>query len=211
MILRRILILSALALGLVAIQPAPVRAADPYQGAKDFIANLSKQAITTMTAKGQSEAEQVQRFRTLFIGSVDMPVIGKFVLGRHWRTATPEQQQEFLKLFEDMLVLTWSARFHDAADNVVFQVVDARPDVDQGVVVESHLLRDRQDPVTVLWRLRGTDGSFRIIDLIVESTSMLFEYREEYASVINQNGGKIEGLLDALRKKVAQLSQPAAK
>ena len=208
MMFRRALMLSALAIGLVVATPHAVRAAESYQGAKDFIANLANQAIASMTAKDLSDTERTQNFRKLFIGSVDLPVIGKFVLGRHWRTATPEQQQEFLDLFENMLVLTWSSRFRDAADTVTFQVVDAKPDVDQGILVESHIVREKQEPVSVLWRLRTTDGSYRVIDLIVEGTSMLFEYREEYASVINQNGGKVEGLIEALRKKVTQLQRP---
>ena len=211
MIFRRVLMLSALALSLVAALPQTARAADDLDGAKKFVGDLANQAITSMTSKGLSDTERTRNFRKLFIGSVDLPVIGKFALGRHWRTATPEQQREFLGLFEDMLVLTWSARFKDAADHVTFQVVDAKSDADQGIIVESRILREKQEPVAVLWRLRANDASFRVIDLIVEGTSMLVEYREEYASVINQNGGKIEGLLDALRKKVAQLQQrPAA-
>jgi len=211
MMFRRVLMLSALALGLITALPQTVRAADDLDGAKKFIGDLASQAITSMTTKGLAVSERTQNFRKLFIGSVDLPTIGKFALGRHWRTATPEQQREFLGLFEDMLVLTWSARFKDAADHVTFQVVDAKSDADQGIIVESRILREKQEPVSVLWRLRTNEGSFRVIDLIVEGTSMLVEYREEYASVINQNGGKIEGLLDALRKKVAQLQQrPAA-
>ena len=84
------------------------------------------------------------------------------------------------------------ARFKDAADHVTFQVVDAKSDADQGIIVESRILREKQEPVAVLWRLRPTAGGFRIIDLIVEGTSMQFQYRDEYAAVITQSGGKIE-------------------
>ena len=210
MLFRRALMLSALAIGLFAATLQPVRADESLQGGKDFVTNLANQAIAFMTAKDVSDSQRTEHFRKLFVSSVDMPYIGKLVLARHWRTATPEQQQEFLGLFEDMLVLTWSTRFKDAAGNVTFQTVDAKPDGDQGVQVETHILRDKQEPVVVLWRLRPADGGFRVIDLLVEGTSMLFTYREEYASVINQKGGKVEGLLEELRKKVAQLQQPAA-
>jgi len=210
MIFRRVLMLSALAIGLLAAVPGPARAADEFQGAKDFINNLSSQAIATMTKPGVGDAERIPLFRKLFAGSVDLPFIGKLVLARHWRTATPEQQQEFLKLFEDMVVLTWAPRFKDAGDKVTIQAVDAKADIDQGIVVESSITREKQEPISVLWRVRQQpDNSYRVVDLKVEGTSMLLQYRDEYASVINQNGGKVEGLLEALRKKVAQLSQPA--
>jgi len=64
--------------------------------------------------------------------------------------------------------------------------------------------------VAVLWRLRTAEGGFRIVDLIVEGTSMQFQYRDEYAAVINQGGGKIDGLIEALRQKVAQLTPAQA-
>lgn len=210
MLLRRTLILSALAVLLHAATRQPVRADDADQGAKEFVGDLAKRAIGAMTATGISDAERTRNFHRLFIGAVDLPVISKFVLGRHWHAASPEQQRQFLGLFEDMLVQTWSSRFKDAANTVTFQVVDAKPDTDQGIMVESHILRDKQEPVVLLWRLRPSDGGYRVIDLIVAGTSMLFEYREEYAAVIGRNGGNVEGLLAALRAKVAELTMAPA-
>ncbi len=207
MLSRRLLLLAVFAGGLFAAAPHAARADAGYEPAKDFVNNLSTQAIEVLTAQGVTEVERTDRFRKLFIGSVDLPVIGKLVMARYWRVATPDQQQEFLKLFEDMLVLTWSSRFKDAAGHVTFQVVDAKADVDQGVMVESRILRERQEAIPLIWRLRQPEGGYRIIDLYVEGTSMIFTYREEYSSVITQNGGKVESLLEALRKKVAQLSE----
>ncbi len=179
---------------------------DP-QPAKDMVSKLSKQAIEVMTSKGIQDVDRIEKFRTLFISSVDLPVISRFVLGRHWKIATPDQQQDFMKLFEDMLVYTWAVRFKEANDQITVQVSGAKPDADQGVIVESAILRENQEPVPVLWRLRQSDSGFRIIDLLIEGTSMIVTYREEYASVINQNGGNINGLLDLLRKKVGIMAQ----
>ena len=39
--------------------------------------------------------------------------MGRFVLSRYWRIATPEQQKEFLLLFEEINVLTWARRFQE--------------------------------------------------------------------------------------------------
>ena len=206
MLTRRTLILSVLAAGLFLASPVSAFA-ETMQSAKDFVTTLSQQTIDTLTGKEIPDSQRVGQFRQIFIGSVDMPMIGKMVLARHWRNATPEQQQEFLKLFEDVVVLTWSNRFKDAAGKVKLETVDARPDVDQGIQVESRILRDKQDPVALIWKLRQTaDGGFRVIDLIAEGTSMVFTYREEYSSVINQRGGKIEGLLEELKKLVERLN-----
>jgi phospholipid transport system substrate-binding protein len=174
--------------------------------ATQFVSDLSNGVLHVMTEKGLSESQRVAKFRTLFIGSVDLPVIGKLVLARYWRVATPDQREEFLKLFSDMLVLTWSQRFQSAAGEVEMHVVDSKPDVDNGTLVDSQILRKGQPPVSVIWRLRQPEGTFRVIDLVIDGTSMVLTYRSEYASVITQNGGRVDNLLLALRKKVAQLS-----
>jgi phospholipid transport system substrate-binding protein len=188
----------------------PAHADADFQPAKDLVSKLSKQAVEVMTSKSIADKDRIERFRTLFISSVDLPVISRFVLGRHWKIATPDQQQEFMKLFEDMLVYTWAVRFKEANDQISVQVNGTKSDSDQGVIVDSAILRQGQDPVPVLWRLRQTDGSYRIIDLLIEGTSMIVTYREEYASVINQNGGNITGLLEILRKKVGTMAQQQA-
>jgi phospholipid transport system substrate-binding protein len=203
---RRSLLFASLATGLVAFLPRLSRADEATQPTA-FVSSLAQDAIQVMTGPGLSDAERINRFRTLFIGAVDLPTLGRFVLARHWRTATPDQQRQFLHLFEEMLVLTWSNRFKDAGGKINLRVDGAKPDGDQGVWVETHILRDNQEPVAIIWRLRQIDGAWRIIDLTVEGTSMAFTYRDEYASVINQSGGQIEGLLSAMSKKVDQLSQ----
>ncbi len=209
MLSHRLLILAAVAGSLFLTAPRPA-AAEDFQPAKDFVANLANQTIETMRAKGIPDSQRVEDFRRLFVASVDMPVIGKLVLARHWRTSTPAEQQEFLQVFEDVVVLTWSSRFKDAADDVKLVIDDAKSDVDGDILVDSRILRDKQDPVPLVWRLRPHDGSYHVVDLIAEGTSMVFTYREEYASVINQHGGQVEGLIEDLKKLAARLAQPQA-
>ncbi len=207
MLSRRHFVLSALAVCLLSAAPTGARAQNE-RAAVDFVTNLANQTIGTMRAKDLSDAQRVARFRKLFVSSVDMPVIGKLVLARHWRTATPEQRERFLKLFEDVVVLTWSGRFKDVAGNVKLDVVGAKPDVDNGIQVESRIARETDAPVPLIWRLRPAGDSFKVVDLIAEGTSMVFTYREEYASVINKHGGKVDGLLDDLQTLVERLSAP---
>ena len=207
MLFRRMFLASALVLGLVASLGSSARAAVDEQQARDMVSKLSSEAIQVMTDKAIADGDRIQRFRTLFISSVDLPLVSRFVLGRHWKTATPEQQQDFVKLFEDMLVYTWANRFKEANDNVSLKVSGVRVEADQSIVVESAILREKQEPVPVLWRLHQVDNALRIQDLSIEGTSMIVTYREEYSSVINQNNGNINGLLDVLRKKTVAMAQ----
>ena len=207
MMTRRMVLAVALSVGMLISQVCPALADINEQQAKDTVTNLSKQAIEVMTSKTLNDVERIQRFRTLFISAVDLPTISRFVLGRHWKAASPDQQASFMTLFEDMLVYTWSLRFKEANDNISLNVQGTRTEGDLGIIVESNILRQGQEPVPVLWRLRSVDGALRIQDLMIEGTSMILTYRDEYASVIAQGGGNMDGLLDILKKKTTAMAQ----
>lgn len=198
-------LLSALvaACSLLAVS-TPVRAAEADGAARAFISKLADTAMNTVAVKGLPEEERNRRFRVLFVESFDLPEIGKLVLGRYWRVATPEQQQEFLALFEDIQVYTWTKRFKDYSGETL-EVTSIAPEGEADVLVDSRIKREKLEPITVNWRLRKVGDGYRVLDIKVEGASMAFTHRSEYTSVIQSSGGQIDGLLAAMRRKVAQL------
>lgn len=211
MISRRPFLLAALGGVSLLISPLRVAAvessADP---AAAFVSRLAESAMQTMVGKGVPDQERAARFRALFTTDVDLIEIGRRVLGRYWRIATPEQQQDFLRLFEDIVVLTWSTRFKDYGGDLRHTIVGTVDDGERGVTVSSRVERNRQQPIMLQWRLKRVEGGFRVVDLIVEGSSMAVTYQSEYASVIRGKGDQIDGLLSALRAKVADLQSGTA-
>jgi len=203
-ILRRTLIKAALAFGLaVSLLPAAGRADEPNPSA--FIEKLADTAISTVADKSLAEQERDERFRKLFVSNFDLPSIGKFVLARYWKTATPEQQTEFLKLFEEQVVLTWAKRFKDYSGEKL-QVAGNTKEDDHNWLVDSAIMREKGPPVPVQWRVHDTpDGSLRITDIVVEGVSMAITQRQDFTSTLQGIGGKIDALLSAMRTKVDQL------
>ncbi len=197
----------AVALGVAfAIWPAAGRA-EPGQDPQPqiVIRTLAQGAIAAMADSQLSDAEREDHFRRLFVSSFDIPEIGRFVLARYWRTATPDQQQDFLKLFEDINVLTWAQRFKDYHGETV-ETLGTTKDGDRGWIVDSRIMRVQAPPIPVQWRIRqAEDGSFRIVDIIVEGVSMAITYRSDYTAAIQSNGGRVDSLLAVMRGKLDQL------
>src|SRR5712675_72823 len=77
------------------------------QDARIFVGTLGEQAIQVL-GPGVPEVQRQARFRELFRDDFDLAGIGQFVLGRYWRVATPQEQQEFLGLFQEYLVRAYS-------------------------------------------------------------------------------------------------------
>jgi phospholipid transport system substrate-binding protein len=132
----------------------------------------------------------------------DVPGIARFVLGRYWNIATEQQRAEFVKLFEDYIALAYSTRLAEYTGET-FKVVGSRPDAD-GAIVTSQILRPAgAAPVKLDWRVTGRDGAYKISDVAVDGISMAVTQRSEFASVIQHNGGQVQGLLTMLRDKTA--------
>src|SRR6266404_721722 len=102
---RRSVLTAALIVIVVALAPSALAAADP--GA--VISNLGNRALEIL-GKNATPAQRAARFQELFREDFDVPGIARFVLGRYWKTATPEQQQEFVRLFEDYIAIVYSSQ-----------------------------------------------------------------------------------------------------
>lgn len=176
--------------------------ADPAQDAGAFIQHLADKTITIITGKG-NDAEEVRKFGALFSPSIDVPEVGRLVLGRYWRQATPEQQKEFLTLFEQMNVLIWSKRFGEY-NGETLKVLSSKAD-GKRYIVDSSIQRPSGNPVSVQWAVHQSAGSFKIVDITVEGVSMVITNRSDYAAAIQAQGGKVEGLLTSMRQRVATL------
>lgn len=189
---------------------APVAA--PTQTATDpsaaspqgkFVQSLGDKAVSILADKKLSADARNEQFRAMLRDSFDLPTIARFVLGRNaWQTATPAQQQEYMNLFEALVVKTYSDRFA-LYTGEGFKVRNAVPEGDKDTIVNSEITHPDGSPATtVSWRIRQKGDKFGILDVVVEGVSMSVTQRQDYAAVIQRNGGDIEGLLSLMRDRL---------
>ncbi len=180
----------------------PARADEFSAGAKKFIEALTKEAISTLTGKDISHSERADRFRALMLKAIVVKGIAKFVLGRHWRRATNGEKKEYLQLFEDLLVVTYADRFVKySGEKLLVKKAEMRSERD-ALVYTTMVRVDGSKALKVDWRVRIKDGKYKIVDIMVEGISMIMTQKSEFASFIKRNGGKIDALLDELRKRI---------
>jgi phospholipid transport system substrate-binding protein len=170
----------------------------------EFIRNLGDEALAQLVGSDITKTERAERFRKLLVANFDVPAIGKTVLGRYWKTATPEEQQEYLKLFEDFLVGNYAQRFGEYAGEK-FSTSGVRDAGDNMTIVMTLVDRPNGQTARLDWLMRSDGDGYKILDLKIEGISMSETHRSEFASVIQNSGGKVAGLIDALRKKTQQM------
>jgi phospholipid transport system substrate-binding protein len=194
---RHVVSLAGALIALVVVCVQPVSAAASPDG---FIREIGDRAFQSLGEKGISDQERDRRFKVLLTEAFDLPRIARFVLGRYWRTATEQEQQEFFSLFEKFVVQAYSNRFRDLTGKKLHVQQTLAMEENYALVV-SEIEIPNQPPVKINWRVQKKDDNFKIVDVMVEGISMSITQRDEFAAVIRQSGGKVSGLLDALRKK----------
>ena len=179
----------------------PATAADTV-AAERFITDLGNRTIEILERPDLTADEATSQFRDLFSSNFDIPTIGRFVLGRHWRAASPAQREEFLELFRELIVETYARRFTEYSGQS-FQVAGSREISERDSMVSTAIIAaDGRTVATIEWRVRERDGRQRIIDVVVEQISMGVTQRGDFAAVIQRGGGNIDTLLEALRDQI---------
>lgn len=171
--------------------------------ATKLIENVTKEGVEQIINSDSSIEEKNKVFRKLFTENLDLDFIGKYVLGRYWRTSNAEQKKEFIKLYKEFNIQTWSKRF-DEFKGKSFEFSGTSPANNPNqVFVDTKVAVDGGSPVSVKWRVSRINGKLKIIDIIIENVSLAQTARTEYTSYIAKSPKGIDGLLENLRQKIA--------
>ena len=190
---------------LCSVRPALADAADP---ASHFIADLGSRAIGILSDKSLATEDRRQQFHVIFVTHFDVPAIGKFVLGRYGRSATPEQMDAYQQVFQDYVVSTYNTRLTSYAGQTL-DVIGSTPGEEGRTIVKSRINQPAAGtpPIQVDWVVTGAEGGFKIIDVVIGGVSMALTQRSEFGSVIQSGGGTVDALITRLRDQVAAVNE----
>lgn len=172
-----------------------------------LIRELSGKAINVLQRSDVDLATREREFRDLLAKDFDLKLIGRVALGRHYRTLTPEQREDYRTLFADYILKTYAARLGGYAGET-FEVIGTTELNSRDVVVNTRIRRPAGPPIEAGWRVRNYNGQAKIVDVVVAGVSMALTHRQEFSAVVSRNG--IDGLFDALRARADKLSASAA-
>lgn len=170
--------------------------------AEEFIKNVTSQGIEELINSDVSDKVRQERFTKLFNQDLDLDFIGKFVLGRYWRSATPKQREDFIDVYRKLNIQTWSERFNEfKGKHFEFVGTEKSKSPDQ-LFVNTQVPMAEGAPASVKWRVKENNGTLRIVDIIIENVSLAQTARSEYTSYIQKSPEGINGLIKDLRAKL---------
>ncbi|MBE7637220.1 ABC transporter substrate-binding protein [Sneathiella sp. P13V-1] len=188
------------------LSPAHAYAKEETKSATSLVNELGQEAVKLLANADLDETKKREGFTRLLERDFDMRLIGRFVLGKHWRNASKEEQEEYLALFQKYIVNTYQKRIGEySGENL--KIIKSQELNKKEELVNSQIVRPSGPPIKLDWRVRRKkSGELKIVDIIVENVSMALTHREEFSAVISSNGGKVSGLIEKLKSHIEEKS-----
>jgi phospholipid transport system substrate-binding protein len=136
---------------------------------------------------------------------IDFARTTRLAMGRHWKAATPAQQQQMVKQFEMLLIHTYSGALAllRRDQQIDYPSVRIAP-TDTDVVVPTVALNGSGRPVEIDYRLYKTPQGWRVYDLNVLGAWLIQTYRQQFDQKIQESS--VDGLIQFLAKRNEQLA-----
>ena len=172
------------------------------------VANVSSNFIDEITDKASNilsskDTREIKIKELIKIGesSVDIDGIGFYTLGKYRKSLNDDQKNEFKEIFREYFLKSFSTRLVEYKEAKIV-VISEDVKNDKYTIVKSKLLATSNRPeVTIDWRVYTKDPSNPLIrDLIIEGLSLARTQREEFNSIIINNGGDINALFTSLKE-----------
>lgn len=179
-----------------------------------LVRRVTAEVMETVKADKEIKAGNRKRIQavveTRILPHLDLQRGTALTVGRHWRNATPQQQQKLVDEFRALLMYTYAGAMSQIGDQKL-EYMPLRDDLDDGeVVVRFQVRRTRTgDPVQVSYRLHKTQDGWKVYDVNVLGAWMSETYKTSFSEEIARSG--IDGLIRTLEEKNKKLAELSAR
>ena len=170
-----------------------------------FVDKAGQDLVNAINDQRLNQTQRRDKVAGILRTAIDIEGTGRFILGRYVRQASPAELQDYLKLFDEIIIRNLSSRFGEYR-GVKFSLGRSQQRTEEDALVSTLVERPNSPSFTLDWRVAEINGQPKVVDVIAEGTSLRLTTRSEYAAVIQRNSGRVASLLDAMRGQIAQLA-----
>ena len=165
-----------------------------------FIDDITTSASNILSSKDTKEIK-IQELIKIGENSVDIDGIGFYTLGKHRKSLNNEQKDEFKKIFRKYFLKSFSTRLIQYKEAKIVVISEDIKSAKYTIVKSKLLATSNRPEISIEWRVYTKDPSKPLIrDLIIEGLSLARTQREEFNSIIMNNGGNISALFTSLKE-----------
>ncbi len=184
----RVLVLGLLLLGLPSLVAAKVE-----QSPQQLVIETTDRILKALRAEQAEIKKDPQRLYEIVdeivLPHFDFRRMSSWVLGKHWRKATPAEREQFVKEFRTLLVRTYAAALNDNYDQKIeFLPLRAKKDATE-VTVRTEVEVDSGFPIPINYKMyRTKDGEWLVYDVNIDGVSLVTNYRSAFSKEIRSGG-----------------------
>ncbi len=123
-------------------------------------------------------------------------------LGVHWKKRTPQERQEFVKLFTDLLENAYTGKIEGyKGEKIRF----GKETLDLPYAeVKTTIVTPQGEEFSVDYRLLADGNRWRVYDIVIEGVSLVNNYRSQFAGILQNSS--FEEMTKQLKKTVGKQS-----
>ena len=182
----------------------PAVAGAPTEQLKQRVDQVVK--VVDDPALAGKTAERHAAVRKIAEEVFDYPDTARRALGPHWNARSPQEREEFVQLFADLLDRAYVGKidlYQGEKVSYVGETVDG-----DGATVRTRIVTKRGSEVPVDYRMHLTNGRWLVYDVIIEGVSLISNYRNQFNKVVQTES--YQSLVQKLRAKETEPAASAA-
>lgn len=205
-VMTAVVMLAGLLAGVPLRAGEPASAAVPGPAPNQLIESVAQQLLKELNANREAFRKDPKQVRKLvddtLLPHFDTDYAARLVLGKHWRTATPEQRNRFVDAFYQSLLQNYgSALVEFTPDRLVVLPFRGDPAADSATV-RTEIRVDDGSRIPVNYSLRKTPEGWKAWDVTIEGISYIRSFRTDFGTEIDQRG------LDAVIQRLESGATP---
>ena len=168
-------------------------------GPDALVKNLVTDVIEVV---GQSKEARalVELAEKKVIAHFDFRRMTQLAMGRSWSQASPAQQGALERAFRTLLVRTYSTALTQTSGKTRVDVKTASVEPgDSEALVRTVVSEPGRKPFAIDYRMAKAPGGWKVYDVVVESLSLVTNYRSSFQAEISRSG--IDGLIKVIETK----------
>jgi len=188
----------ALLLTLCSAAPGAARAAE---GPPRVVQQLVDAVVAVLAEKGLTAGQKRDKVQAIVYANFDFTTLSRLVLARNWKQLSPDQQQAFIEEFKRHLSMTYGKNV-ETYNNEHAEITGDRAEAGGDWTVKTKIVRPSAQDILVDYRLRPEEGGWKVIDVIIESVSLVANFRSQFQENVSSQGP--QKLIELLREKNAR-------
>ena len=177
----------------------------PQEVIQDTSARMLEALRKNRDALRQDSSQIYPLVDQIVLPNFDFEMMSRWVLGRSWQQATPDQRRRFADEFRTLLVRTYAKALLEYSDNDIRVLPSANPAANNEATVKTEAQVRTGPPIPINYTMHLNNDGWKIYDVTVDGVSLVTNYRSTFASQIRSTG--LDTVIADLQKRNAQASR----